>query len=123
MQVDENTKDEALLDAEQWERFDEQSLYGACLNLINASLVGEASANTNENGKIVIQSPTIDGKEWKAARREVLLKSKMLRTSRKNRKRVQERLLSGLPPYESGEKVADQYGSSKPIWHRGEDYK
>lgn len=90
-------KDEALLDAEQWERSDEQSLYEACLAFVNAGLEGNnvPGAILSANGKVVVPDFKPGGEEWRAARRELLRITKQYKQSRRTRKQVRDRLLKG----------------------------
>jgi len=101
-------KHEALLDAEQWERSDLNALYEACVRFINAGLVPDQSGVTSEafinsDEKLVVSRWTQGGPEWNSARRFLIKRARLARQSRKNRKRIQGRLLLGMPPYDESD--------------------
>jgi hypothetical protein len=86
---------EELLDARQWERSDEHTLYEACLALVNAGIKNNGIANLTNNGREVdVVSWTPGSKEWRAAIRKVKRYAKDAKKSRKHRKMVQQELLN-----------------------------
>jgi hypothetical protein len=89
-------KPEELLDAEQWERSDENSLYEACLALVNAGLKGPDRRVhiTDDGNEIVVVDWNIGDAGWNTAVKRVKRQAKIAQQSRKHRKQVQEELLN-----------------------------
>ena len=89
-------KPEELLDAEQWERADENSLYEACLALVNAGLKGPDRRVhiTDDGNEIVVVDWNQGGSGWNTAVRRVKACAKVAGKSRKHRKQVQNELLN-----------------------------
>lgn len=88
------SKPEELLDAEQWERSDESTLYEACLHFVNVGIKNSGQPATIDGGQVFVTSWEPGGGDWNRAIRAVQKFAKTARQSRKHRKQVQQELLN-----------------------------
>lgn len=99
---------EELLDARQWERMDENTLYELCVHFINVGIAnGRGQAHVTDAGELVVTNWEFGAPGWNSAVRQVQKRAKLARTSRKHRKAVQGKVLAEAAAKEAAARVEE----------------